>query len=68
MKKENNAFSVALESSKKELEVNLKKSGKEVNTLIEELETDREYNIQQKLEKKLRQKRKKGTIQIQGGY
>ena len=65
--KENNALSVALKSSRKDLEVNLKHSDKEIKELREELSTLNEYKIQQqedkrkvkKLEKKLRQKDKK---------
>ena len=68
--KENKALSVALKSSKKDLELNLKHSSKEFEALREELTTLNEYKIQQqqdkkkarKLEKKLRQKEKKKPL------
>ena len=69
--KGNKALSLALKSSKKNLELNLKHSGKDIKSLREELATLKEYKIQhqeeqrksRKLEKKLRQKEKRGSEQ-----
>ena len=71
IEKGNKALSVALKSSKKDLELNLKHSGKDIKSLREELATLKEYKIQhqeeqrkaKKLEKKLRQKEKRGREQ-----
>ena len=65
--KENNALSVALKSSKKDLEVNSKNSDKEIEDLKAKLAILKKYKDQQeeenrkakKMEKKMRQKQKK---------
>ena len=69
--KGNKALSLACKSSKKDLELNLKHSGKDIKSLREELATLKEYKIQhqeeqrkaRKLEKKLRQTEKRGREQ-----
>ena len=57
--KEGNAHSVALKSYKKDLDLTLKTSGKEIEALKEELATLKEFKIQQQEEKRKVQKQEK---------
>ena len=61
--KKGNALSVALKSCKKDLDLTLKTSGKEIEALKEELATLKEFKIQQQEEKRKVKKQEKKTRQ-----